>query len=574
MDAVISYCDLNNHFITMLNNVKKTSVVEHNNAVCEGRFRNWGTLKYVMRGISENMPFIDKIILIVSDYHQVPKWINTDFVKVVYHKEFIPSKYLPTFNSRTIELFIPFIEGLSEKFIYFNDDMIPYNTTTVDSFFYNGKIREKIYSKKASEVNSLNIYKDANLRSMRLAAENSGKNLNEKDDLYFEINHGPHPLLKSACVEAFNKLQNVSKYITTFRTSSNVIYYYYIYYMLFNNLIDDPTNDYHNCNYIMWCNEPVVQYFNVSRNMPNHFSVCFNDDCKNDKYEYYRKIVNSILLKKYPDICKYEKDIRTAVCVIVKNENLYLEEFIQHYKSIGFDDILLYDNNDHDGESPKQFAYKYNYVKYHNKRGLEKIQNIVYEECYHQYSNDYDWIAFFDCDEFLEFTKCKTIKSYLSNDCFKNYQCIHVNWMLFGDKETLYYEDRPVQERFPNPYPFDISCVVAGRSDNDYIKSIVRTGMKNLKWSGVFGNLVHTPSNVTAVCDNKGDWCLNLGFHPYDYTYAYLKHYRLKSVEEYCKKIARGYPDQIVTDKSRQRYINRLFDFFDKTPEVLEVVKK
>ena len=104
MDAVISYCDLNNHFITMLNNTKKTSVVEHNNAVCEGRFRNWGTLKYVMRGISENMPFIDKIILIVSDHHQVPKWINTDFVKVVYHKDFIPSKYLPTFNSRTIEL--------------------------------------------------------------------------------------------------------------------------------------------------------------------------------------------------------------------------------------------------------------------------------------------------------------------------------------------------------------------------------------------------------------------------------------------------------------------------------------
>ena len=39
----------------------------------EKRFRDWGTLKYLMRGIETNMPFIKNVHLVVSHDSQVPE---------------------------------------------------------------------------------------------------------------------------------------------------------------------------------------------------------------------------------------------------------------------------------------------------------------------------------------------------------------------------------------------------------------------------------------------------------------------------------------------------------------------
>jgi len=53
---------------------------------------------------------------------QVPYWLDTSKVKVVLHKDFIDSSFLPTFNSQSIELYLFKIANLSSTFIYFNDD--------------------------------------------------------------------------------------------------------------------------------------------------------------------------------------------------------------------------------------------------------------------------------------------------------------------------------------------------------------------------------------------------------------------------------------------------------------------
>ena len=49
------------------------------------------------------------------------------------------------------------------------------------------------------------------------------------------------------------------------------------------------------------------------------------------------------MIKKY-------KDIKICLCVIAKNENKYLREFVEYYKTIGYNKIFLYDNNDIFGE--------------------------------------------------------------------------------------------------------------------------------------------------------------------------------------------------------------------------------
>ena len=101
------------------------------------RYRDWNLLPFLFRGIEKNAPWV-RYVWVVT-HGQVPNWLNTNHpkIRVVKHNEFIPEEFLPTFNSHTIELNLHRIEELSEKFVYFNDDMYILSKTYPRDFFYN-----------------------------------------------------------------------------------------------------------------------------------------------------------------------------------------------------------------------------------------------------------------------------------------------------------------------------------------------------------------------------------------------------------------------------------------------------
>ena len=102
------------------------------------RFRDWGIFRYWFRSVEKYAPWVNKIYLITNG--KFPDWINPDCEKLVLvnHSDYIPEKYLPTFNSKTIELNLGRIKDLSEHFVYFNDDMIINAPVTPQYFFNNG----------------------------------------------------------------------------------------------------------------------------------------------------------------------------------------------------------------------------------------------------------------------------------------------------------------------------------------------------------------------------------------------------------------------------------------------------
>lgn len=103
------------------------------------RFRDWDNVQYIFRGIEKFMPWVHKVYFVT--WGHVPAWLNTDYEKlvVVNHKDFIPEKYLPTFNTNAIELNFHRIPGLSECFINFNDDTFVIGPTKKEDFFVDGK---------------------------------------------------------------------------------------------------------------------------------------------------------------------------------------------------------------------------------------------------------------------------------------------------------------------------------------------------------------------------------------------------------------------------------------------------
>lgn len=96
---------------------------------------NSDLFKYNLRSIAKNMPWINNLYIIVMSDSQIPDWLNRETVKIIYHKDFIPEKYLPTFNECTIELFQHKIPGLSEYYLVGNDDYLVVSPLTKDDFF-------------------------------------------------------------------------------------------------------------------------------------------------------------------------------------------------------------------------------------------------------------------------------------------------------------------------------------------------------------------------------------------------------------------------------------------------------
>lgn len=98
-------------------------------------WRNWGLMRYWFRGVERALPWIRKVHFVT--WGHLPAWLNTEHPKlhVVRHDAFMPKEYLPVFNSIPISLTLHDIHGLSEQFIYANDDMFFLDTMQPDDFF-------------------------------------------------------------------------------------------------------------------------------------------------------------------------------------------------------------------------------------------------------------------------------------------------------------------------------------------------------------------------------------------------------------------------------------------------------
>ena len=102
------------------------------------RYRDWETLRYWFRGVEKFAPWVNKIYFVT--WGHVPEWLNTAHPKlqIVNHSDFIPSEYLPTYNSNVIEFYLHQIKGLSEQFVYFNDDAFLIDSVKPERFFRKG----------------------------------------------------------------------------------------------------------------------------------------------------------------------------------------------------------------------------------------------------------------------------------------------------------------------------------------------------------------------------------------------------------------------------------------------------
>lgn len=187
------------------------------------RYYDIGLINFQLVLINKYMPFINKIFLLLMNKEQKPKNLPNN-VEVVYHAQFIPQRFLPTFNSTTIEMFLWNIPNLSEYFIYANDDMLPFKELKETDFFEEGKIKIHWLDEDISKF--MNCFRLQCYNSFRHTCLRLNKTYEKYK--YKRPNHSFTPMIKSHCVNAFNLLKDlIERHIRAFRTEYQ--YNQYIY---------------------------------------------------------------------------------------------------------------------------------------------------------------------------------------------------------------------------------------------------------------------------------------------------------------------------------------------------------
>ena len=138
IDFVVLYVDGSDPVWTAKRNQYLHREDEIADSYSEERSREFDAFRYWFRAVAKNAPWVHRIYVVTDD--QTPEWLNTEHEKIIAvdHRDFIPPEYLPLFNSCAIEVNIHRIKGLSEHFVYFNDDMVLNSPVVPGDFFHSG----------------------------------------------------------------------------------------------------------------------------------------------------------------------------------------------------------------------------------------------------------------------------------------------------------------------------------------------------------------------------------------------------------------------------------------------------
>ena len=292
MDAVITYVDGNDPFW-------KADYQKYTNVpIMDKRFRDWGTLKYLLRGIDKYMPFIDNVYLVVSHPSQVPSWADQENLRIVLHKDIIPAEFLPTFNSNPIEMHLHRIDGLSEEYLYFNDDLFPVAECSSEDFFRNGK---GVLGFKKHWL-ACGMYKKICRNSDRVAREAAGL---KPSCSFLRPQHICTAMLKSQCEDIYEaKKPQILASLTRTRTERNLTQYLFLNYQYYKGLMIPERISSKHCSLAVTSPEKLKEcILNPQRSM-----LCINDvRLSDERFEILRKTIVSAFEKRFPDKSRFEK---------------------------------------------------------------------------------------------------------------------------------------------------------------------------------------------------------------------------------------------------------------------------
>lgn len=233
------------------------------------------------------------------------------------------------------------------------------------------------------------------------------------------------------------------------------------------------------------------------------------------------KKLNSIKFKYY-----------CSVCLIIRDENEYLEEWLRWHIGQGVQHFYIYD---HGSKKPVRAFVKelgaeiFDKVTVIEWYGSHKdAQPEAYNDCLKRFGEESRWIGFLDADEQARVKTGQTLPEFLKE--YEDYAGLFAVWLIYNANGQIYQAEGTLRERFT-------SVCHNGNFSNQLGKVFVQPAL-------MVDMVIHNgrAAEGFAVVDERKNKLFNYSLTSAGATADFIcvDHYYTKSYEEWLKKIKRG----------------------------------
>ncbi len=211
IDAVITWVDGSepNYRLRLEENLKNKKIINR-------EYLQANEIHFCVASIIKFAPFVRKIFIVTDNQkpnlNEVRHLLSLNKVEIIDHKDIFCDNMdsLPTFNIRSIDALLFKIKNLSNKFIYFNDDMFLIKETSIEDWFKDNKVVltgswAKTYNKQLIKIISNKIKNLLNIRPSFNAAQSKAANIAGFHNNYFKSYHSGRPQIKSVIKDFYDK---------------------------------------------------------------------------------------------------------------------------------------------------------------------------------------------------------------------------------------------------------------------------------------------------------------------------------------------------------------------------------
>ena len=211
IDAVITWVDGSepNYKLKLEENLKNKKIINR-------QYTQANEIDFCVASIIKFAPFIRKIFIVTDKqkprFSGIRHMVSLEKIEIIDHEEIFRDNLdcMPSFNIRSIDALLFKIKNLSDKFIYFNDDMFLVKETTKEDWFKDNKAVltgswAKTYNKQLIKTISHKIKNLLNIRPSFNAAQSKAANIVGFHNKYFKSFHCGRPQIKSVIKDFYDK---------------------------------------------------------------------------------------------------------------------------------------------------------------------------------------------------------------------------------------------------------------------------------------------------------------------------------------------------------------------------------